>query len=90
MSTRGRLLDAAYRIILEDSLSNLSIDRVSARAGLSRRTFFLHCNNKDQLLAEVLELVRPAFARDCKAWSNALAADLAVEQRTEGHRAAGQ
>ena len=74
MSTRGRLLDAAYRIILEDSLSNLSIDRVSARAGLSRRTFFLHFNSKDQLLAEVLEHVRPAFAVDCKAWSNALAA----------------
>lgn len=62
MSTRGRLLDAAYRIILEDSLSNLSIERVSARAGLSRRTFFLHVNSKDQLLAEVLEHVRPAFA----------------------------
>ena len=84
MSTRGRLLDAAYRIILEDSLSNLSIERVSARAGLSRRTFFLHFNSKDQLLAEVLEHVRPAFAEDCRAWSDAIAADLAAEQRIEG------
>jgi hypothetical protein len=36
--------------------------------------YFLHFNSKDQLLAEVLEHVRPAFAVDCKAWSNALAA----------------
>lgn len=82
-STRERLLDAAYRIILEDSLSNLSIERVSARAGLSRRTFFLHFNSKDQLLAEVLDHVRPAFAADYRAWSDALAAELTVEQRIE-------
>ena len=83
-STRGRLLDAAHRIILEDSLSHLSIERVSARAGLSRRTFFLHFSSKDQLLAEVLEHVRPAFAADYAAWSNALAVNLAAEQRVEG------
>jgi AcrR family transcriptional regulator len=82
-STRGRLLDAAYQIILEDSLSNLSIERVSARAGLSRRTFFLHFNSKDQLLAEVLAHVRPAFAEDCRAWSDALRAELTAEQRLE-------
>lgn len=82
-STRERLLDAAYRIIVEDSLSNLSIERVSARAGLSRRTFFLHFNSKDQLLAEVLDHVRPAFAADHRAWSDALAAELTAEQRIE-------
>ena len=82
-STRERLLDAAYRIIVEDSLSNLSIERVSARAGLSRRTFFLHFNSKDQLLAEVLDHVRPAFTADHRAWSDALAAELTAEQRIE-------
>lgn len=83
MSTRGRLLDAAYRIILEGSLSNLSIERVSARAGLSRRTFFLHYSSKDQLLAEVLAHVRPAFAEDYRTWSDALPAELSAEQRLE-------
>ena len=81
--TRGRLLDAAYRILLEDSLSQLSVERVSARAGLSRRTFFLHFTSKDELMADVLAHVRPAFAADYKAWSDALADDLTAEQRIE-------
>ena len=80
-TTRERLLDAAYRILAEDSFSQLSIDRVTERAGLSRRTFFLHFKSKDQLLAEVLDYVRPAQAAACRRWSDQLDPSLGVEER---------
>jgi AcrR family transcriptional regulator len=80
-TTRERLLDAAYRIISEGSLSQLSIDRVTERAGLSRRTFFLHFSSKDALLAEVLDYLRPAEAEKWRQWRESLDPDLGVEDR---------
>lgn len=79
--TRKRLLDAASRIISEQSLSDLSIDRVTERAGLSRRTFFLHFSSKDELLSAVLEHLRPRQADALRQWTEGLATDLTVEQR---------
>lgn len=80
-ATRERLLDAAYHIIAEESLSQLSIDRVAERAGLSRRTFFLHFSSKDQLLSDVLDYLRPAQARKYRQWAEQLDPDLTVEGR---------
>lgn len=80
-STRDRLLEAATRIIAEESLSQLSIDRVAERAGLARRTFFLHFSSKDELLAQVLEHVRPAYAARYRQWTEGLDPDLTVEER---------
>lgn len=82
-SSHDLLIDAAYRIISEESLSQLSIDRVSERAGLSRRTFFLHFSSKDELIAEVLEHLRPAYAARYAEWAKALPPGLGVEQRIE-------
>lgn len=79
--TRKRLLDAAARILAEESLSDMSIDRVAACAGLSRRTFFLHFTSKDQLLSAVLERLRPGQAEIVRRWNDGLAPDLTVEQR---------
>lgn len=81
LSTRDRLLDAATRIIAEESLSQLSIDRVTERAGLARRTFFLHFSSKDELLAQVLEYLRPAYAARYRQWTDGLDPDLTVEER---------
>lgn len=80
-TTRERLLDAAYRILSEESLSQLSIDRVAERAGLSRRTFFLHFESKDQLLAEMLDYLRPAQLARYRQWTEQLDPDLGVEER---------
>lgn len=80
-STRERLLDAACRILSEDTLSHLSIDRLAERAGLSRRTFFLHFTSKDQLLADVLEHIRPSQAAAYRQWTEGLDPALSVEER---------
>lgn len=79
--SRDRLLDAALRIVLEESLSDLSIDRVTAGAGLSRRTFFLHFSSKDQLIAEMLERLRPAFAERFTQWADGIDPSLPPEDR---------
>jgi AcrR family transcriptional regulator len=79
--TRKRLLDAAYRILAEESLSQLSIEHVSEVAGLSRRTFFLHFSSKDQLFAEVLTYLRPAFAEAYRQCTQDLPSGLSVEDR---------
>ena len=81
LSTRERLLDAAYRIISEESLPQLSIDHVTERAGLSRRTFFLHFSSKDQLLADVLDYLRPAQAQKYRQWTEQLDPGLSAEDR---------
>lgn len=81
--SRDRLLDAAYGILYESGLSQLSIDRVSERAGLSRRTFFLHFDSKDQLLASVLEQLRPRYREEFRQWADGLPPGLSVEQRVE-------
>lgn len=65
----------------EESFSQLSIDRVSERAGLSRRTFFLHFASKDQLIAEVLEYIRPAHAEAYRQWTEGLPESLGAEER---------
>lgn len=83
ISSRDRLIDAAHRIISEESLSQLSIDRVSERAGLSRRTFFLHFSSKDELLAAVLAHLRPTHSARYAAWTKGLPEGLTVEQRIE-------
>lgn len=83
-STRDRLLEAATRIITEESLSQLSIDHVAERAGLARRTFFLHFSSKDELLAQVLEHLRPAYAEKYRQWTEGLDPDLSVEERIYG------
>lgn len=80
-TSRRRLLDAAVRIVSEESLSDLSIDRVTDRAGLARRTFFLHFRSKDELLAEMLDHLRPAYATQFAKWAEDIDPDLPAEQR---------
>lgn len=80
-TTRERLLDAAFALLSEESLSNLSIERVSERAGLSRRTFFLHFSSKDQLLAELADHMRPATADRYRRWSEAVDPSASAEER---------
>lgn len=80
-STRERILDAAYLILSEENLSQLSIDRVSERAGLSRRTFFLHFSSKDELLAELAVTMRPVEADRYRSWIESLDPEASAEER---------
>jgi len=81
--TRKRLLDAACTLLAEDSLSALSIERISEKAGVSRRTFFAHFATKDQLLAEVVDHMRPSYLDRYRAWSETSGPCATVEERLQ-------
>lgn len=80
-STRQRLLDAAYLILSEDSLSDLSIARVTERAGVSKRSFFTHFTGKDQLLTELASHMRPIDLERYRAWADSCGPAAGVEDR---------
>lgn len=81
--TRKRLLDAACQILAEESLADLSIERISAAAGVSRRTFFAHFPSKDHLLAEVVQHMRPAHLDPYRAWSESCGPLAPIEERLQ-------
>ncbi len=53
-STHDLILRAAERVIDDDGLGSLSLDRIAEAANVSRATLFNHIHSRDGLLAEVL------------------------------------
>lgn len=53
--TRRRLRDALIELVLEQGYDTITIQNITDRADLSRATFYLHYNDKDELLANSLE-----------------------------------
>lgn len=53
--TRRRLREALVTLVLEKGYDNITIQEITERADMSRATFYLHFNNKDELLASSLE-----------------------------------
>lgn len=83
--TRQKLIDAACEILATESFSNLSIDNITERAGTARRTFFLHFSTKDDLLAAVLQELRPLRLAKLEEWSAIHQPHLTLEQRICGY-----
>ncbi len=79
--TRNRLLEAASVLVAEESLANLSIERIADKAGVSRRTFFQHFPSKDHLLAAVVEYSRPTYLDRYRTWADSCGADATIDQR---------
>jgi AcrR family transcriptional regulator len=52
--TRERIIDAAYDCFWRSGFTRTSMDRISARAGLTKRSLYAHFRSKDDLLAAVL------------------------------------
>lgn len=65
-ATRQALRVAALRLFAEHGFHETTIESISAAAGVSRRTFFLHFSSKDDVLlghvTEQLELLRASLA----------------------------
>ena len=53
--TRGRVLEAAYKLFRRQGYNRVTMDDIAAAAALTKRTLYHHFNSKDQLLADVLE-----------------------------------
>ena len=52
-ATRQRLLDAAYRLILEEGITAVSMNRVTKLAGIAQPSFYTHFNNLAGLIDEL-------------------------------------
>jgi AcrR family transcriptional regulator len=53
--TRGRVLEAAYKLFRRQGYNRVTMDGIAEAAKLTKRTLYHHFNSKDQLLADVLE-----------------------------------
>ena len=53
--TRGRVLEAAYKLFRRQGYSRVTMDDIAAAANPTKRTLYHHFTSKDQLLADVLE-----------------------------------
>lgn len=53
--TRGRVLEAAYKLFRRQGYNRVTMDNIAEAAKLTKRTLYHHFNSKDQLLADVLE-----------------------------------
>ena len=57
--TRGRILQAAYELWLEQHYDDVSLERVAGRAGVSKQTLIRHFKSKDQLAYATVDWQRP-------------------------------
>ena len=53
--TRGRVLEAAYKLFRRQGYNRVTMDDIAKAAELTKRTLYHHFKSKDQLLADVLE-----------------------------------
>ena len=55
--TRDRILQAAAEVITQEGVSSLTLDKVAARAGVSKGGFLYHFGSKDALIVGLLNQV---------------------------------
>jgi AcrR family transcriptional regulator len=65
---RAKLLDAAADYVLANGVSTLSVRPLAAHLGLSHRTMLYHFASKDDLLVEVLDVIRTRDAETIRAY----------------------
>jgi AcrR family transcriptional regulator len=66
-SARGKIIEAAERVLLRDGVGAFSVDAVVAEAGVSKGGFFYHFKTKDDLLAELIAELHAQMATDVAA-----------------------
>jgi AcrR family transcriptional regulator len=55
LTTRKRMLEAAYELFYRHGYARVSVDQIGDRAGVTKRTLYDHFRSKDEFLAAVLE-----------------------------------
>jgi AcrR family transcriptional regulator len=79
--TRQRLIDAACTLAAEENVSQLSVERIAERAGVSRRTFFLHFPSKDDLLKGLVDSLSPTYLDRYRSWADTAGPGADAEKR---------
>ena len=51
IQTRERIIDVANRLFYEEGIRAVSVDTISEKAGISKKTLYYHFKNKEELIA---------------------------------------
>jgi len=74
--TRARLIDAAFALFHADGYNQVTIDQITAAAGVSRRTFFRHFECKEEVVFPFTRQRRAAFHQAVRARTGGAAAGI--------------
>lgn len=66
--TRGRILNAAFKLFFRQGYSRVSVDMIAELAGVTKRTVYYHFESKDDLVAEVLDMLHLQSAAEFEGW----------------------
>jgi AcrR family transcriptional regulator len=95
-ATREQIVGAVHQMLLNGaSFSELSVGRIAERAGVSRATFYLHFNDKRQLLGALAEreltewqaVAEPLFANPAAGFDELLDSVRALTEMWDQQRA---
>lgn len=78
--TRDRLVDAALSLFAERGYTEVTVDEIAERAGVSARTFFRHFRDKEEVLFADDDSLLPALLEAIAAPEGPQRADLLMEQ----------
>ena len=66
-SARGRIIEAAERVLLRDGVGSFSVDAVVVEADLSKGGFFYHFKTKSDLIVAIIESLHEQLQADVRA-----------------------
>jgi TetR/AcrR family transcriptional regulator, fatty acid metabolism regulator protein len=64
METKARIYDTAWRLIGEEGFDQVSVDRICARAGVAKGSFYHHFHTKADLIVEGYSLCDKYFEEE--------------------------
>lgn len=67
--TREHILEAADQLFYSEGMAALSMDRIAARAGVTKKTLYYHFRSKDDLLGAYLESRREPVMERYRRWA---------------------
>lgn len=76
--TKTQILKAAYALFYAKGFARVSVDEISDRAGVTKRTVYYHFDSKDDVVAQALEVQHLHLMRQFQSWLG-LPSDSPVE-----------
>jgi AcrR family transcriptional regulator len=67
--TREQILEAADRLFYSEGMAALSMDRIAARAGVTKKTVYYHFRSKDDLLGAYLQSCHEPVMERYRRWA---------------------
>lgn len=67
--TRAQILQAADDLFYAEGLASVSLDRIAARAGVTKKTLYYHFRSKDDLMGEYLQARRGPVLERYRNWA---------------------